>query len=703
MALTEVLTAVLKMDASQYKSEAASASKGTKAIGDAADDAGKRGGKGVSALSGQVKKLGGLVAGAFAAKAVLDFAKGAINSATELEESINAIDVVFEDGAQTLHDYGTTAATSVGLAQSEFNALATNTGALLTNFGFTQQQAADETINLTERAADMASVFNVDVGEALFAVQAGLRGETEPLRRFGVSLDDASIRARAVELGLAATTAEVDKNAKATAALSLFYEQTDKVQGDFANTSGSLANQQRILAAEFENAKAEIGNALLPVMQTLVGVARDLLPAFTDIISTLGGIVAAVAPLIGVLGKLVAFGLKPVAAWFDLVADGMQAAAAIFGDLAAKQAIRLAEGLDAIGKAAEDGITPTAAYANSIFTLAQEGLLTEEAMAELAGAVEFEGEGALVAAAKVLELGRAEGFRHDQLRLLEGALLDGINASDRTVAAKEELIEQYGLEALVADRAADAAGGAADGLDDMGDAAEDSADGLDTATEGAQDLVAALGAAVEAQESLSDVLLAAADPAFAAVAAYQTYQETLAKVDEDGKRTAEEQLELAEAILKAQGSLDAFTAGGVDNAAVAIAEALGITKEAAQDLLRELGILDGFEANAVINVGLTGSGAAAIAGRSITGSIGGVRQHGGPVAQDVPFLVGEAGPELFVPGTSGMIVPNAALGGAAGGGGGRSLTVNFINPTLANDPMEGVRNAMALDSLEGAA
>ena len=702
MALTEVLTAVLKMDASQYKSEAASAAKGTKGISDAAVDAGKRGGGGVSALSGQVKKLGGLVAGAFAAKAVLDFAKGAINSATELEESINAIDVVFEDGAQTLHDYGKTAATSVGLAQSEFNALATNTGALLTNFGFTQQQAADETINLTERAADMASVFNVDVGEALFAVQAGLRGETEPLRRFGVSLDDATIRARAVELGLAATTAEVDKNAKATAALSLFYEQTDKVQGDFANTSGSLANQQRILAAEFENAKAEIGNALLPVMQTLVGVARDLLPAFTDIISTLGGIVAAVAPLIGALGKLVAFGLKPVAAWFDLVADGMEAAAAIFGDLGAKQAIRLAEGLDAISRAAEDGITPTAAYANSIFTLAQEGLLTEESMAELAAAVEFEGEGALIAAAKVLELGRAEGFRFDQLSLLEGALLDGIEASDRTVAAKEELIEKYGLEAVVADRAAAASEGAADGLDDMGDAAEDSADGLDAATEGAQDLVTALGAAVEAQESLSDVLLAAADPAFNAVAAYQTYQQVLKDVDEDGMRTAEEQLELAEAILKAQGSLDAFTAGGVDSAAVAIAEALGITKEAAQDLLRELGILDGFEANAVINVGLTGAGAVAVAGRSITGTLGGVREHGGPVQQDVPFLVGEAGPELFVPGTSGMVVPNAALGGAAGGGG-RSLTVNFINPTLANDPMEGVRNAMALDSLEGAA
>ena len=102
MALTEVLTAVLRMDSSQYQSEARAASKSTKGISEAAQDAGSKGGKGISALSGQVKKLGGLAAGAFAAKAVVDFARGAINSATELEESVNAVDVVFEAAAASL-------------------------------------------------------------------------------------------------------------------------------------------------------------------------------------------------------------------------------------------------------------------------------------------------------------------------------------------------------------------------------------------------------------------------------------------------------------------------------------------------------------------------------------------------------------------------------------------------------------------------
>ena len=700
MALTEVLTAVLRMDASQYQSEARQSAKATKGISDAGEDAGKKGAGGVNRMGTSVKKLGGLVAGAFAVKAVANFANDAINSATDLQESVNAVDVVFEAGAQTLHDYGKTAATSVGLAQSEFNSLATNTGALLTNFGFTQQQAADETIQLTERAADMASVFNVDVGEALFAVQAGLRGETEPLRRFGVSLDDATIRAKAVELGLADTTAEVDKNAKATAALALFYEQTDKVAGDFANTSGSLANQQRILGAEFENAKAEIGNALLPVMQSMVQVARDMMPSIVEVGVAFGEIVSAAGPLIEVIGRILPGILSKVADWFHLVGKGAQAVGAIFGDEASTMALRYTEALEEVNAASEDGVQGAAAYANGLIHLAKNGALTEENMVSLAAAVEMEGENALIAAAKVLELGRAEGWQADQLAILEGALLDGIEASDRSAKAKQDLIEQYGLESLATDRAATAADEAADALDGGADAADGAGGAYEDAADGASILADELDTARDAQESLSAVLLAAASPAFAAVSAYTKYQETLVKVDEDGKRTAEEQLELAEAVLKTQGALDAFTAGGVEKSAAAIAEALDISKQEARDLLTELGILDGTVATAVIDVGLTGRGASAFASGSGS-SFGGPRQHGGPVSPGQSFLVGETGPELFVPGSSGQIVPNSQLGG--GGGGGRSLTVNFINPTLANDPMEGVRNAMALDALEGAA
>ena len=50
------------------------------------------------------------------------------------------------------------------------------------------------------------------------------------------------------------------------------------------------------------------------------------------------------------------------------------------------------------------------------------------------------------------------------------------------------------------------------------------------------------------------------------------------------------------------------------------------------------------------------------------GSMG--RALGGPVSRNQPYLVGERGPEMFVPGAQGNIVPNNAMGGGA------SVTVN---------------------------
>lgn len=123
-------------------------------------------------------------------------------------------------------------------------------------------------------------MFNTDVDQALGAVQAALRGETEQIRQYGVSLDDATVKQKAVEMGLADSTGEVDKNAKAVAALELIYEQTAKVQGDFADTSTDLANAQRIAAAEWENAKARFGSAAAAPLANLTNFATDALLSF---------------------------------------------------------------------------------------------------------------------------------------------------------------------------------------------------------------------------------------------------------------------------------------------------------------------------------------------------------------------------------------------------------------------------------------
>jgi hypothetical protein len=78
---------------------------------------------------------------------------------------------------------------------------------------------------------------------------------------------------------------------------------------------------------------------------------------------------------------------------------------------------------------------------------------------------------------------------------------------------------------------------------------------------------------------------------------------------------------------------------------------------------------------------LIAAGAALAAGMAQVGQIRSQqysgREKGGPVAGGMPYMVGEAGPELFRPSTSGSIVPNNQLGG--GGGVNINFTINAVD------------------------
>lgn len=243
---------------------------------------------------------------------IVAFGVAATGAASDLEESVNAATVVFGEGAETILEFGRNAAETVGLANSEFNQLGAVTGALLTNLGFDQSKAADETVKLATRAADMASIFNTEVGPALQAIQSGLKGEFNPLEQFGVKMNAAMIEAKALSMGLADQEGNINDNAKAQAALALVYEQTNKFAGDFLNTSEGLANSTKIMKAQFEDMRAELGEQLLPIGIKIVEFVSGLIEKFSalspktkKIILVVLAVVAAIGPLITIVGGLI--------------------------------------------------------------------------------------------------------------------------------------------------------------------------------------------------------------------------------------------------------------------------------------------------------------------------------------------------------------------------------------------------------------
>jgi hypothetical protein len=264
----------------------------------------------MTSIGTKMMAVGGAMTAGMTVPIIAGF-KQITDSASDLNESSNAIKVVFGEATSTLTEFGKVSGKMVGLSTSDFNQMGAATGAMLTNFGMDQKTAASETIKLTQRAADMASIFNTEVPDALAAVQSGLRGETEPLRRYGVSLDAAAIKAKIMAMGLDTSTSELEKNAKATAALALFYEQTSKFAGDFVNTSDQLANSNRILQAELTNASAALGVQLLPYILKAVEFISKLVEGFKNLtpeqqkwILILAGVVAVIGPAILIFGSL---------------------------------------------------------------------------------------------------------------------------------------------------------------------------------------------------------------------------------------------------------------------------------------------------------------------------------------------------------------------------------------------------------------
>lgn len=245
-----------------------------------------------SALGGFGSKLldvGKIAAGFVAAKVVGDglsalknLASSSVTAFSDLGESMNAVNKIFGSSQGVILKWGETNANSFGLSQRAFNQLAVPLGAGLKNAGLSLDLVTKHTIGLTERAADMASVFNTDVSEALEAIQAGLRGEADPLEKFGVGLSAAKVDAEALAMTGKKVTSELTDQEKMLARVNLIMRQTADTAGDFQGTSDGLANSQRILAARTEELQAKIGEKLAPVMAKLTEAKLQLVSAATD-------------------------------------------------------------------------------------------------------------------------------------------------------------------------------------------------------------------------------------------------------------------------------------------------------------------------------------------------------------------------------------------------------------------------------------
>ena len=214
--------------------------------------------------------LAGMTAAGFAAKEIFELGAA-------VEETQSKFDTVFgaESGSvQTAIDQFSTLA---GLSKQAAQEITATSGAIIQGFGISGDTAARMSIQVSQLAADLASFNNIPIAETARAIQAGLTGEMESLKRVGIAVLDVDVKQRALLMTGKSLTSELTNQDIVMARLALVTERAGVQVGDLARTQDTAAAQARMLSAEVQNIKEQLAVALTPALTVVVTKIREFI------------------------------------------------------------------------------------------------------------------------------------------------------------------------------------------------------------------------------------------------------------------------------------------------------------------------------------------------------------------------------------------------------------------------------------------
>lgn len=255
------------------------------------------------AVTDKWKTASAVVGASFAAltAGAVAFGVKSIDLASDLNEVQNVVDTTFGGSADKINKWAESAGESFGLSELAAKQYTSTMGAMLKSMGMSEDATTDMSIALAGLAGDMASFYNLDAADAFEKLRSGISGETEPLKELGINMSVANLEAFALSEGITTAYDSMTQAEQATLRYQYIMQATADAQGDFSDTSDSLANQQRILQMEVETLSADLGQALLPAalgvvegLRSLVEWASQNQTALTVLAVAFAGITAAI-------------------------------------------------------------------------------------------------------------------------------------------------------------------------------------------------------------------------------------------------------------------------------------------------------------------------------------------------------------------------------------------------------------------------
>jgi len=225
-------------------------------------------------IAGAFRKIGTAMKAAVAAVLVREAVRGGtamINLASDIEEMQGKSKVVFgafrDQVVSDLEAFGD----AVGRSTFELEGMASSIQDTFVPMGFARGEAAKLSVELTKLAVDVASFNNASDTETMEAFQSALVGNHETVRRFGVVITQATLDQELMRMGIEKGVKTATNAEKVQARLNLITRGTSDAHGDAARTADSFANQMRALKAQVAELAGELGTILLPAATAIIG------------------------------------------------------------------------------------------------------------------------------------------------------------------------------------------------------------------------------------------------------------------------------------------------------------------------------------------------------------------------------------------------------------------------------------------------
>jgi len=262
-----------------------------------------------NSFSGSISRLYTSLAGVMALVGGGALARSFIEAASALEEVQNKFDVVFRGMTEQAEMWAANLQQAFFMSEREAKSYLASIQDLLVPMGMVRSEAGEMANKIVQLSADLASFNNLPTAQVMGDIQSALVGEYEPMRKYGVVLQATTVQQQALNMGLAETKDELTAGNRALAAYSMMVRGSADAVGDLDRSSGSYANQMRLLTARIEDTKTALGEDLLPIATEYVSLLSDWIDQNDELIKqkfsqTIEDTASAIQTLVGIYQTL---------------------------------------------------------------------------------------------------------------------------------------------------------------------------------------------------------------------------------------------------------------------------------------------------------------------------------------------------------------------------------------------------------------